>query len=116
MNGGQPIKVMLRKNVSSTRERRGGGGERKKGREASAAEGERHEGDRGLGGKGGGGGEEREKNGEKAWNGEPSVSESKEARPGRKQSEYANGIISALSEKRAARAFCMQPRRRAAKR
>ncbi|KYN37581.1 hypothetical protein ALC56_07780 [Trachymyrmex septentrionalis] len=36
-----------------------------------------------------------------------------EARPGRKQSEYANGIISALSEKRAARAFCMQPRRAA---
>lgn len=44
------------------------------------------------------------------------MSESREARPGRKQSEYANGIISALSEKRAARAFCMQPRRRAAKR
>lgn len=41
------------------------------------------------------------------------MSESKEARPGRKQSEYANGIISALSEKRAARAFCMQPRRAA---
>jgi len=59
------------------------------------------------------GGREREKNGEKAWNGEPSVSESKEARPGRKQSEYANGIISALLEKRAARAFCMQPRRAA---
>lgn len=60
MNGGQPIKVMLRKNVSPTKERRGGGGQRKKGREASAAEGERHEGDRGLGGKeGGGGGEER---------------------------------------------------------
>lgn len=58
-------------------------------------------------------GREREKNGEKAWNGEPSVSESKEARPGRKQSEYANGIISALSEKRATRAFCMQPRRAA---
>ena len=36
-----------------------------------------------------------------------------EARPGRKQSEYANGIISALLEKRAARAFCMQPRRAA---
>lgn len=104
MNGGQPIKVMLRKNVSPTKARGRGGGRREeeRGREGGTkARTARRE------------GREREKNGEKAWNGEPRVSESKEARPGRKQSEYATGIISALSEKRAARAFCMQPRRAA---